>query len=99
MRLVSRFWIYVKSTLRYRVLSHIDDSFICPSLGRRSTEEDCAKAARVLDYLLDRYGLTRHPTKGIWGRVSQCVSHLGFVVDTKRGMFGVPAHKLEGVSE
>jgi hypothetical protein len=72
---------------------------ICPSLGRRSTEEDCVKVARVLASLLDRYGLTRHPTTGIWGRGSQCVSHLGFVVDTKRGMFGVPAQKLEGVSE
>jgi hypothetical protein len=25
MRLVTRFWTYVKSTLRYRVLSYIDD--------------------------------------------------------------------------
>jgi hypothetical protein len=84
---------------RYRVLSYIDDIFICPSLGRRSTEEDCVKAGRVLDSLLERYGLTRHPTKGIWGRGSQCVSLLGFVVGTKPGVFGVPAHKLESVSE
>jgi hypothetical protein len=97
--LISRVWTYVKSVLRYRVLSYIDDFLNCPSLGRRSTGEDCVKAARVLDSLLSRYGLTRHSTKGVWGRGSQCVIDLGFVVDTKRGIFGVPAHKLEGVSE
>jgi hypothetical protein len=61
-RVVSRFWTYVNRTLRYRVLSYIDDFCICPSLGRILIEEDYVKADRVLDSLRYRYGLTRHPT-------------------------------------
>jgi hypothetical protein len=49
--------------------------------------------------LLARYGLNRHPGKGVWGRGSQVVMHLGFVVDTKRGRFGVSARKLENIAE
>jgi hypothetical protein len=39
------------------------------------------------------------PPQGVWGRGSQVVMHLGFVVDTKRGKFGVPAQKLDNISE
>lgn len=88
----------MKRNLGYRVLSYVDDFAIAPSLGRAATAADCRKASRRLDELLLRYGLMRHPSKGIWGDGSQCLEHLGFVIDTRRGFFGVPASKLEAIS-
>jgi hypothetical protein len=35
----------------------------------------------------------------VWGRGSQCLQHLGFMIDTRKGLFGVPAKKLDAVSE
>jgi hypothetical protein len=98
-RIVTRCWTYVKRVLGNRVLSYIDGFLICPSLGRRSTEEDCIKASKTLDGLLARYGLIRLPRNGVWGRGSHVVMHLGFVEDAKRGKLGVPAQKLENISE
>jgi Reverse transcriptase (RNA-dependent DNA polymerase) len=97
-RLVQRFWMMVKKTLGYRVLSYVDDLAIAPSLGRAATAADCRKASRRLDELLRRYGLTRHPLKGVWGAGSQCLQYLGFMIDTHRGLFGVPAAKLDAIS-
>jgi hypothetical protein len=55
---------------------------------------DCLRASARLDKLLLRYGLTRHPKKGVWSGGSQVLQHLGFVIDSVRGSFGVPASKL-----
>jgi hypothetical protein len=83
------FWTMAKGTLGYRVLSYVDDYAIDPSLGRPASLADFRRASRRLDALLLRYGLTRHPSKGVWGDGSQCLQHLGFVVDTVRGLFGI----------
>lgn len=40
-----------------------------------------------------QYGLTRHQAKGVWGESAQDIQHLGFVIDTVCGTFGVPARK------
>jgi hypothetical protein len=63
-QIVTRFWTYVTRVLGCRVQSYIDYFLICPSLGRRSTEEDCVKASMTLDGLLAGYELIRHPRKG-----------------------------------
>jgi hypothetical protein len=97
-RIVQRFWTMVKRTLGYRVLSYVDDFAIAPSLGHPASLADCRRASRRLDALLLRYGLTRHPSKGVRGDGSQCLHHLGFVVDTVRGLFGIPAKKLDAIS-
>jgi hypothetical protein len=64
-RLVQRFWTMVKRTLGYHVLSYVDEYAIAPSLGRPASLADCRRASRRLDALLLRYGLTRHPSKGV----------------------------------
>jgi Reverse transcriptase (RNA-dependent DNA polymerase) len=97
-RLVSRFWTTIKSRFGYRVLSYMDDYLICPSTGRASTKMDHIRASARLEKLLFRYGLTRHPKKCVLGGASQVLQHLGFVIDSVRGSFGVPANKLDKVS-
>lgn len=47
----------------------------------------------LVDSLLLRLGLSRHPTKGSWFP-TQSLTHLGVHVDTVRGLFTVPASKL-----
>ena len=93
-RLVERFWTMVRTRLSYRVLSYVDDFAIAPSMGRAATANDCRKASAKLGQLLNRYGLTRHPEKGVWGSGSQTICHLGFMIDTIRGTFGVPEEKV-----
>jgi hypothetical protein len=97
-RLVQRFWTMVKRTLGYLVLSFVDDFAIAPSLGRPASLADCRRASRHLDALFYRYGLTRHPSMGVWGDGSQCLQHLGFVVEIVRGLFGIQAKKLDAIS-
>jgi Reverse transcriptase (RNA-dependent DNA polymerase) len=97
-RLVSRFFTTIKSRFGYRVLSYVDDYLICPSTGRASTKMDCLRASARLYKLLLRYGLTRHPKKGVRCGGSQVLQHLGFVIDSVRGSFGVSASKLDKVS-
>lgn len=48
--------------------------------------------------LASAYGLTRHPTKGVWGRRAHVLEHLGIVIDSVRGIFGVAAQKLKALS-
>lgn len=98
-RLVGRFWIFVKKTLRYRVLSFVDDFALAPSSGRASTSALCVRASAKIDQLIVRYGLTRHPQKGFWGQGAQVITHLGFVIDTVRVRFGVPQKKLYAISD
>jgi Reverse transcriptase (RNA-dependent DNA polymerase) len=97
-RLVQRFWTMVKWTLGYRVLSYVDDYAIAPSLGSPASLADCRRAWRRLDALLLRYGLTRQPSKGVWGDGSQCLQPLVFVVDTVRGLLAIPTKKLDAIS-
>jgi Reverse transcriptase (RNA-dependent DNA polymerase) len=96
-REVQRFWTMVKRMLGYRVLSYVDDYAIAPSLGRTASFADSQRASRRLDALLLRHGLTRHASKGVWGDGSQCLQHLGLVVDTVRGLFAIPAKKLDAI--
>lgn len=87
----------VKARYGYRVCSYVDDFAAASSLGRPSTKKDCLAASRTLDKLLARYSLTRHESKGIWGSGAQVVQHLGFMIDTIRGTFGVPDSKLDKI--
>jgi hypothetical protein len=66
-RLVQRFWTMVMRTLVYRALSYVYDYAVAPSLGHPASLADCRRASRRLDALLLRYGLTRHPSKSVWG--------------------------------
>lgn len=97
-RLVGRFTAMLRRTLRYRVLQYVDDFLVAPSVGRHSTRRDCLRASKLITRLLAYYGIKRHPEKGIWGGGTTCIVHLGFVIDTVRCTFGVPAVKLEKVS-
>lgn len=98
-RLVERFWTMVRKRLSYRVLSYVDDFAIAPSMGLAATSEDCQRASLKLEKLLKRYRLTRHPDNGVCGMGSQIIHHLGFVIDTTRGMFGVPVEKALQVEQ
>jgi hypothetical protein len=93
-RLVNRYWTMVKHRCRYRVCSYVDDFAVVPSVGRPATEADCLKASAKLDKLLIRYGLKHHQVKGVWNGGAQVLTHLGFMIDTVRGVFGVPTTKL-----
>jgi hypothetical protein len=57
-----------------------------------------SKSVAVFGRASLRYGLTRHPSKGVRGDGPQCLQRLGFVVDTVRGLFGIPAKKLDAIS-
>jgi hypothetical protein len=52
-----------------------------------------------LGIAFDRHGLTRHPTKGVWGKGFTRVQHLGFIVDTVRESFGAPVRKVIRVAD
>jgi hypothetical protein len=93
-RLVNRFWTIFQQRYRYRVCSYVDDFAVMPSVGRPATEADSLKASAKLGQLLVKYGLTRHRDKGVWNGGAQVLSHLGFIIDTVRGVFGVPPTKL-----
>jgi hypothetical protein len=67
---------------------------VLPSVGRPATEADSLKASAKLGQLLVKYGLTRHRDKGVWNGGAQVLTHLGFMIDTVRGVFGVPPTKL-----
>lgn len=97
-RLVSRFWMAVKSRLGYRVLTFFGDFGTAPARCRSSTKKDCRPAPRVVDTWLMKYELTRHPSKGIWGEMAWCLVRLGFLIDTVRGNFGIPAEKMENIT-
>lgn len=48
-----------------RVLAYLDDFLLVPTTsGIVSRHEDCLRAAKFVDALMLRLGLTRHPTKG-----------------------------------
>jgi hypothetical protein len=93
-RIVRRLTDHLRNHLDYRVLAYLDDFLVGPSLGRAATARDCRRAFRVLDQLLHRYGLTRHPTKGVWGSGATRLEHLEFVVDTEAETFGVPERNV-----
>lgn len=96
-RLVNRAWTMVKRRFGYRVCSYVDDFAAVSSMGRPATSRDFLKASKVLNRLLKRYGITRHPIKGVWDSGSQVITHLGFMIDTVRGTFGVSATKLDKI--
>lgn len=96
-RLTSRFTTLLRSKLGFRVIHYVDDFLILPSVGRPSSRRDCLRASRLISRLLKHFGLRRHPEKGVWGGGSTCMTHLGFVIDTVRCRFGVPARKVDKV--
>jgi hypothetical protein len=83
----------------YRVLAYLDDFLVGSSLTHAATRKDCLRASRLLGIAFDRYGLTRHPTKGVWGKDSMPVEHLGFTVDTVHESFDVPVRKVIRVAD
>lgn len=82
----------------WRILAYIDDFLIIPTrFGKVSQERDCAKACRLIDKLLRRLGLKRHPSKGCWGPGSPTIEHLGVHIDSTTMKFTVLPRKLEKV--
>jgi hypothetical protein len=51
-----------------------------------------------VDSLLERLGLLRNPTKGVW-TPTQVGDHLGLIVDLKRGKFRAPPDKLRQLAQ
>lgn len=95
--IVNRFWTMMKTRYGYRVCSYVDYFAAAPSMVRASTLAGCSKASALLDRFIIRYGITCHPTKGVLGARSQVIQHLGFMINTKRGTFGVPASKQKNI--
>jgi Reverse transcriptase (RNA-dependent DNA polymerase) len=88
---------HMRTELRYRVLAYIDDFLVSPTrAGVVAKRSDCNKARSAIEKLLNRVGLTRHPTKGEWTGSTR-VEHLGSVVDTILMKFYIAPRKIEKV--
>ena len=84
---------YMRSVLRYRVLWYLDDLLIAPAAQKALTAEDCLRASALLDRILARLGIARHPTKGVWGEGAREIDHLGFHISTVDMTFTVTEKK------
>jgi hypothetical protein len=67
----------VEASLWISLLSFVDDFAVASSQGRAASAEDFRNASRLLDRLLARYGLSRQPEKGVWGRDPSAFSTQG----------------------
>lgn len=63
----------------YLFLSYIDDFIVACSAGRESTAMDCREGSKGIDDIMRKLGLTRYPTKMVWGEGLTLVEHLGLV--------------------
>eukprot|EP00173_Palmaria_palmata_P000394 Plantae.Rhodophyta-Palmaria_palmata.ctg11818.p1 GENE.Plantae.Rhodophyta-Palmaria_palmata.ctg11818~~Plantae.Rhodophyta-Palmaria_palmata.ctg11818.p1 ORF type:complete len:165 (+),score=12.76 Plantae.Rhodophyta-Palmaria_palmata.ctg11818:1134-1628(+) len=67
----------MKIVLAYRILWYLDDIFVAPQSRKAATAADGSRASARLYYALERLGIARHPTKGVWGDEAQEIDHLG----------------------
>lgn len=81
-RFLRPFVVYLRNVLGYRVLWYLDDFLVAPRGGKAATPEDCARASGRLDGVMQRLGLERHASKGVWGHGATELEHLGFWVST-----------------
>ena len=71
-----------------RVLPYLDDFlFVIDGLSAAYA------GVRFVQATLSMLGLVPHPRKCLW-EPTQVIEHLGFVIDTHRGLFYLPAHKV-----
>lgn len=62
--------------------------------GRRAeTDEDCMKASKRLNHVMNVLGIERHPTKGTWGMGVVELHQLGIGILTRTLRFTVTASK------
>lgn len=88
----------VRSRWNYRLLAYIDDFLCNPTSGDRpATAKDCEIASKRLDGLMERLGIMKHPTKGVWGNGSTVIDHLGVRWDSMNMRFTITEEKQEKV--
>jgi hypothetical protein len=74
---------------RLRLMPNVDDFIVF------TTSHQAALQARsLIASFLDRLGMSRHPSKGLWDPV-QYGQHMGIDIDTAHGTFYAPATKLD----
>ena len=79
----------------YRVLGYLDDFLISPSpLGVVATLLEWESTTVAIENSMRRLGLSLNVTKGDWV-VSQVLSHLGVVIDTKDMKFYIQPRKIK----
>jgi hypothetical protein len=74
-----------------RVLPYVDDF-----LFLASSEDEALQVRHRLDTPLDRLGLLRHPTKGVW-EPTRFGHHLGININSETGYFFSPADKVQKI--
>ena len=74
-----------------RVLPYVDDFLIL-----QSTRWRALRARAIVTCMLQRLGLHRSPTKGVW-EPTQRIDHLGMTIDTARGLFMVPPTRVAAI--
>lgn len=65
-------------------------------VGGGEGRDDCMRTSKRIQGLMDRFGISRHPSKGVWGEGVQVSDHLGFTWGSGRMRFTV-AGKQERV--
>lgn len=85
--------VHMRNVLGYRVLWYLEDVLTAPSGGKAETTADCFRASARLDHVLERLGIARHPTKGVWGDGACELDHLGFRLSTLTMTFTVTEKK------
>jgi Reverse transcriptase (RNA-dependent DNA polymerase) len=88
---------HLRTELRYRVLTYIDDFLVAPTCaGRVARLWDCHRATNEIETLLSRLGLTKHASKGEWTGATR-IEHLGAIVDTMLMNFYIAPRKIEKI--
>ena len=76
-----------------RVLPYVDD-FLCLA----ASQAEALQCRAMVERVLERLGITRHPTKAVW-EPTQRLEHLGLDVDAREGLFRVPPRKLRALMQ
>lgn len=91
--------IFVKQLrcLEFRVLAYLDDFLIAPTrAGVVARRWHCVRGRKLIDSLLRRLGLARHPTKGEWEGATT-IDHLGVRIDSIAMRFHLAPRKIAKV--
>lgn len=82
---------YIRNTLRLRIHPYMDDFLVAVV-----SHSDLPETRSRLDSLLTDCGLARKVGKGCW-EGSQRIEHLGFIIDTKKMVFGITPRRMEKI--
>lgn len=85
--------VYMRNMLGYRVLWYLYDVLVAPQNRKAATVAYFFRASTRLDQVLERLGIARHPTNGVWGDLAQELDHLGFHLSTISMRFTVTEKK------